>query len=300
MPSPWLADLSLLLSFTPADPTGDNPAVLAQGMRMDRRTFNCSLAAAVSAPLLSEQLSAGEKNRGRDDSSAAPLQIGMLLYPGMYALDLVGPHAFLAGLPNVTTHLLWKTLEPVPTLLGMHLSPTSPLSACPQQLDVLFVPGGTPGTIALMQDNEVLDFLADRGERARYVTSVCTGSLILGAAGLLRGYRATSHWQKRDLLSLLGAVPDESRIVEDRNRITGGGVTSGIDFGLMLASRLRGGDAAKLQQLLNEYDPQPPLNAGTPGKAGPELTAQATQSLSQGYAQSRAAALIARKRLGLS
>jgi cyclohexyl-isocyanide hydratase len=258
-------------------------------MSMDRRTFNQGLGAAVLAPLMADQLPA----------AGSPLQIGMLLYPGMYALDLVGPHAFLAALPNVETHLLWKTLDPVPTINGMRLVPTSLVSACPRQLDVLFVPGGTPGTIALMQDNEVLDFLADRGERARYVTSVCTGSLILGAAGLLRGYKATSHWHKRDLLPLFGAVPVQDRIVEDRNRITGGGVTSGIDFGLVLASRLRGGEAARLQQLINEYDPQPPFEGGTPSKAGPELTAQANQILAAGYEQSRTAALIARKRLGL-
>ena len=251
---------------------------------MDRREFNHLLGAAMLTPMI---------------PSTTSLQIGMLLYPGMYALDLVGPYAFLAGLPNVETHLLWKTLDPVPTINGMRLSPSSLISACPKQLDVLFVPGGTPGTIALMQDHEVLDFLADRGERARFITSVCTGSLILGAAGLLRGYKATSHWHKRDLLPLFGAVPVQDRIVEDRNRITGGGVTSGIDFGLVLASRLRGEDAAKLQQLINEYDPQPPFEGGTPSKAGPELTAQANQILASGYEQSRAAALIARKRLGL-
>ena len=171
---------------------------------MDRRTFNQSLAAAVLAPLMADPVLA----------AGPSLQIGMLLYPGMYALDLVGPYAFLAGLPNVETHLLWKTLDPVPTINGMRLVPTGLVSACPRQLDVLFVPGGTPGTIALMQDNEVLDFLADRGERARYITSVCTGSLLLGAAGLLRGYKATSHWHKRDLLPLFGAVPVPDRIVE--------------------------------------------------------------------------------------
>lgn len=266
---------------------------------MNRRTFNNYLGAAMLAPLLLEQLSAADAEGKQLGSSTSPLQIGMLMYPDMYALDLVGPHAFLSNLPNVQTHLLWKTLEPIPSTQRMRLLPTTTLSDSPKQLDVLFVPGGTAGTIVMMQDNEVLDFLADRGERARYVTSVCTGSLILGAAGLLRGYRATSHWHKRDLLPLFGAVPDQSRIVADRNRITGGGVTSGIDFGLILASRLRGGDAARIQQLLNEYDPQPPFDAGTPSKAGPELTGQANQILSQGYDQSRAVALIARKRLGL-
>jgi cyclohexyl-isocyanide hydratase len=278
---------------------------------MDRRLFNSYLGAVMVAPLLPDPLSAADtveqrmppatdpSSRGSPAAAESSLQIGMLLYPGMYALDLVGPHAILANLPNAETHLLWKTIEPVPTHHRMSLVPTTTLAGCPKQLDVLFVPGGTPGTIAMMQDHEVLDFLADRGDSARYVTSVCTGSLILGAAGLLRGYKATSHWHKRDLLPLFGAMPEQKRVVEDRNRITGGGVTSGIDFGLLLASRLRGGDSARLQQLLNEYDPQPPFEAGTPDQAGPALTAQANQLLSPGYERSRAAALIARKRLGI-
>jgi cyclohexyl-isocyanide hydratase len=163
----------------------------------------------------------------------------------------------------------------------------------------LFVPGGTPGTISMMKDSEVLDFLADRGSRARYVTSVCTGSLVLGAAGLLKGYKATSHWSTRDLLPLLGAIPVDRRVVEDRNRITGGGVTSGIDFGLVISSRLRSQDYAERLQLLNEYDPHPPFNAGSPKTAGPEVTADLEKLLAGSHELMKQAAVDARKRNGL-
>ena len=147
------------------------------------------------------------------------------------------------------------------------------LSDCPSQLDILFIGGGSKGTLSLMKDKEALDFLADRGSRARYVTSVCTGSLVLGAAGLLRGYKATSHWAVRDVLPLLGAQLAEGRIVEDRNRITAGGVTAGIDFGLRLTSRMRDEHYAEMLQLAFEYDPQPPFHSGNPTSAPAEVTA---------------------------
>jgi len=218
----------------------------------------------------------------------------------MYALDLVGPHAFLSGLMNVEVHLVAKTAEPVLAAGNVRLVPTTTLEDCPRTLDVLFVPGGQPGTNAAMQDPEILGFLADRGSRARYVTSVCTGSLILGAAGLLKGYKATSHWDTRDLLPLLGATPVDERVVEDRNRITGGGVTSGIDFGLVLAARLRNPEYARMLQLINEYDPQPPFQAGTPAQAGPEMTEHLTAMLSPSHEAARTAALAAGKRLGIA
>lgn len=227
-------------------------------------------------------------------------KIGMLMYPGMIGLDFVGPHAFLAGLMNVQVHLLWKTLDVIAADRGLRFLPDTTLEECPKDLDVLFVPGGTPGTVALMQDDVVLEFLADRGSRARFVTSVCTGSLVLGAAGLLRGYRATSHWAKRDLLSLLGATPVDSRVVEDRNRITGAGVTSGIDFGLLLAARMRSQEFAEMQQLMNEYDPHPPFHAGTPQQAGPVLTEHLSKLLAPGHEAVRQAALAAQKRLGIA
>jgi len=141
-------------------------------------------------------------------------------------------------------------------------------------LDILFVPGGM-GQQAMMQDREALAFLGDRASRSGYVTSVCSGSLLLGAAGLLKGYKATSHWATRDALRMFGAEPIDARVVVDRNRISGGGVTAGIDFGLVVLAKLRGDDAAKLTQLAMEYDPEPPFHAGSPKSAGPAIVEQA-------------------------
>lgn len=198
--------------------------------------------------------------------------IGMLLYPGMFLQDLVGPLAVFEALINRDIHLLWKNLEPVgnegPKQTALiPVRPTTTFAECPDKLDVLFVPGGVPGTLTMMEDPEVLAFLAEKGKSARFVTSVCTGSLILGAAGLLLGYKATSHWATHDVLTELGAIPTKGRVVVDRNRITGGGVTAGIDFGLRIASLLRSDDQAKVIQLYLEYDPAPPFKAGSPEKA---------------------------------
>ncbi len=205
-----------------------------------------------------------------------PIEVGMLLYPGLTLLDLIGPQTVLAQAANI--HLAWKTRDTVITDTGVGINPTATLNECPQDLDVLFVPGGQ-GMIGVMNDPEVLAFLADRGARAQYVTSVCSGSIILGAAGLLRGYKATSHWAAADLLPLFGAEPTEGRVVIDRNRITGGGVTAGIDFGLVLLAELCGDETAKLTQLLLEYDPRPPFDAGSPKGAGPALTEQLLKSI---------------------
>jgi cyclohexyl-isocyanide hydratase len=204
------------------------------------------------------------------------MEVGMLLYPGLTLLDLIGPQTVLAQAANI--HLVWKTRDTIITDTGVAVNPTATLSECPQDLDVLFVPGG-PGMIGVMSDAEVLAFLADRGARAKYVTSVCSGSIILGAAGLLRGYKATSHWAAAELLPLFGAEKTEARVVIDRNRITGGGVTAGIDFGLVLLAQLCGDETAKLTQLLLEYDPQPPFDAGSPKGAGPALTEQLLKSI---------------------
>jgi cyclohexyl-isocyanide hydratase len=200
------------------------------------------------------------------------LVIGMLVYPSMFLQDLIGPLTVFESLMNKEIHLLWKDTEPVGNEPGqpaalVPVKPTTAFKDCPRQLDVLFVPGGVPGTLTVMEDPEVLAFLADQGARARYVTSVCTGSLILGAAGLLKGYRAASYWATRDVLRDLGAIPSRQRVVMDRNRITGGGVTAGIDFGLSLIAKLRSPAYAKTVQLYLEYDPQPPFDAGSPEKA---------------------------------
>jgi putative intracellular protease/amidase len=193
----------------------------------------------------------------------------MLLYPGLNFLDLIGPHTVLARMANV--HLIWKSLDLLTVDMGVTVKPTCTFEDCPRDVDVLFV-GGGPGLTDIMQDRGYLDFLADRGARAKYVTSVCSGSMLLGAAGLLRGFRATSHWAFRDLLPLFGAEPVHQRVVVDRNRITGGGVTAGIDFGLTMLSVLYGENVAKSTQLGIEYDPHPPYDTGTPEKAGPHLT----------------------------
>ncbi|KYF81887.1 glutamine amidotransferase [Sorangium cellulosum] len=196
------------------------------------------------------------------------LQIGMVVYPGLTMLDLIGPQNVLA--PHATTHLLWKDRSLVPSDSGVSIQPTATFSECPDDLDILFVPGGL-GTADAMADQELLRFLRDRGPRSRYVTSVCTGSLVLAAAGLMQGYKATTHWATRHILEALGVECVRARVVVDRNRISGGGVTAGIDFGLTLLALLRGEDTAKLTQLMLEYDPAPPFNAGTPEGAGPEL-----------------------------
>lgn len=232
-----------------------------------------------------------ESESGQEDAHAGKtLQIGMLAYPGFEPLDLVSPHCILSGLANTHVHLVWKTSDPIVTEGGFSIVPTTSIDHCPRDLDVLFVPGGTWGTVAMMEDEEILSFLADRGSRARYVTSVCTGSLILGAAGLLQGYEASSHWMFRDILPVLGAKPVDKRVVQDRNRMTGGGVTSGIDFGLVLASILRGREVAEIRQLTNEYDPQPPFRAGSPATADPAIQSAVRERLNSAYRQMRLAA----------
>ena len=193
--------------------------------------------------------------------------IAMLVYPRMTALDLIGPQYMFASLMGARVHLVAKSLTPVTSDTGVTITPTKTFADCPRDLAVLFAPGGTDGTLAAMADAETRAFMADRGSRARYVTSVCTGSLILGAAGLLQGYQATSHWAARSSLTEFGAIPVEARYVKDRNRITGAGVTAGLDFGLHILAELRDETYAQSIQLMCEYDPQPPFNAGSPGTA---------------------------------
>jgi cyclohexyl-isocyanide hydratase len=203
---------------------------------------------------------------------SGPLHIGMLIYPNVTQLDATGPAQVLCRVPGAKLHMVWKTLDPVPTDAGFSIVPNATFATCPQ-LDVICVPGGG-GQVALMTDEETLAFLRRQAAGARYVTSVCTGSLVLGAAGLLKGYKSACHWAWRDLLVPLGAEPVAARVVRDRNRISGGGVTAGIDFGLAVAAELAGEEAAKLIQLTLEYDPQPPFDCGSPEKAGPERTAK--------------------------
>ena len=190
-------------------------------------------------------------------------QIAMLIYPGITALDLIGPHSMFGSLMGAKIHIVAKSLDPVTSDTGVVITPDATFDNCPRDLTVLFTPGGTDGTLAAAADAETLAFMADRGARAKYVTSVCSGSLILGAAGLLKGYKATSHWSCRDALAGFGAVPTDARVVRDRNRVTGAGVTAGLDFGLSMVAELRDRTYAECTQLVAQYDPQPPFNAGS-------------------------------------
>jgi cyclohexyl-isocyanide hydratase len=200
-----------------------------------------------------------------------PIHIGLLLFPKITQLDLTGPLQVLARVPGAKVHVLWKRIEPVTSDAGLALMPNMTLADCPP-LDVICVPGGA-GQIDLMDDAEIIAFVRRQGLQARFVTSVCTGALVLGAAGLLEGFKATTHWGSHDQLAAFGAVPVKTRVCIDGNRITGGGVTAGIDFGLVLAERLAGAKAAQMIQLALEYDPAPPFRAGSPETAPPEVVA---------------------------
>ncbi|WP_158810290.1 DJ-1/PfpI family protein [Beijerinckia sp. L45] len=199
------------------------------------------------------------------------LQIGLLLFPDIQQLDLTAPYEVFASLPGTSVHLVAKTLEPVRSVTGLTLQPTMTLADCPK-LDVICVPGGL-GINALLRDDVILAFLREQAETARYITSVCTGALVLGAAGLLVGKRATTHWGVHDLLARFGAIPTEGRVVRDGAILTGGGVTAGIDFALTLATELMGDEAAQIVQLSLEYAPAPPFDAGRPETAPPAVLA---------------------------
>lgn len=196
-------------------------------------------------------------------------EIGFLIFPNLTQLDFTGPLQVLARLPETRTHIIARTLEPVPSDCGLSLVPTTTMGDCPK-LDMLCIPGGF-GVAALLQDKETLDFVRRQATGASYVTSVCTGAFALGAAGLLKGRRATTHWAYTQLLPLVGASHEKARVVRDGNVITAGGVTSGIDFGLTLAAEMVGKPVAEAIQLGIEYDPAPPFNSGHPDRAPAEV-----------------------------
>jgi cyclohexyl-isocyanide hydratase len=201
----------------------------------------------------------------------AQYRIGMLAFPAMTQLDMTGPLQVFASLPGAEVRVIWKTLDPIQTQGGLRLLPDTTLDDCPK-LDVICVPGGT-GVLDLMEDEVVLSFLRARAEEAKFVGSICTGSLVLGAAGLLRGRKATTHWAWTDLLVPLGAVPTQGRVVRDGKFFTGGGVTAGIDFALTMVAEIAGQEVAESIQLGIEYAPAPPFNSGSPDTARPELVA---------------------------
>jgi cyclohexyl-isocyanide hydratase len=228
---------------------------------------------------------------------AAPRRIGMLIFPRLTQLDLTGPYEVLARLPNTTVDLVARTRDPVTTDRGMQIVPTVTYADCPP-LDVVMVPGG-PGQQDLMEDEAVLEFLRKQAASARYVTSVCTGSLVLGAAGLLKGRRATCHWAAIDHLMLLGAIPVRERVVVDGNIVTGAGVASGIDFALALAAILDGEQVAREIQLQIEYDPAPPFNSGSLNTASPETIAALKPRMAKLNDERRTVAMRVGRKLGI-
>ena len=224
-----------------------------------------------------------------------PFHIGLLLFPDITQLDMTGPFEVFIKFPDTKVHLVWKTRAPVTAVGGMEIIPTATFADCPQ-LDLLCVPGGT-GMNALLTDAETLDFIRVQTNGARYVTSVCTGALVLGAAGLLKGKRAATHWMSRDMLSAFGATPVAERVVIAGNVITGGGVTAGIDFALTVAAEAFGPELAQAIQLGIEYDPHPPFDAGSPERADPALVAKVRDVAAGRQAERRAAVKAAAAKL---
>ena len=224
-------------------------------------------------------------------------RIGMLIFPRMTQLDMTGPYEVLARLPDTKVELVARTLAPVVTDRGMQIVPSVTYADCPP-LDVIMVPGG-PGQQDLMEDEEALSFLRRQAAGAKFVTSVCTGSLVLGAAGLLKGKRATCHWAAIEHLALLGAIPVSEKVVVDGNIVTGAGVTSGIDFALTLAAILESEEVAREIQLQIEYDPAPPFNSGSPRKAGREMVERLRARLARLNEQRREVAQRVGERLGV-
>lgn len=200
------------------------------------------------------------------------LHVGAFIFPDVEQLDFTGPFEVLSRLPNSTFHIFGKTAAPVRDVMGLLLTPERGFGDVPP-LDVLIVPGGT-GVNALMEDAETLDAMKRLAENAACVFSVCTGSLVLGAAGLLAGRRATTHWASHDMLPSFGAIGVDARIVVDGNLITAAGVTSGIDGALKVVSILRGDEAAQALQLYLEYTPDPPFHSGSPSTAPASVLSQ--------------------------
>jgi cyclohexyl-isocyanide hydratase len=204
-----------------------------------------------------------------------------LVYPGMTLLDLVGPLQAWSFMPGYQVQYAWHRSGAVPTDCGLSVQATNSFEDAWTDPDVLFVGGGAKPTLDLLGDSAALAFLADRGSRARWVCSVCTGSLLLGAAGLLRGYRAAVHWGAREALSQFGAEPSDERVCVDRNRFTGGGITAGVDFGIKLAGHWAGESTGRVIELIMEYALQPPYGSGRPELADAQTLAAARAAMHQ-------------------
>ncbi|MBX3501035.1 MAG: DJ-1/PfpI family protein [Alphaproteobacteria bacterium] len=197
--------------------------------------------------------------------------VGFVIFPHLTQLDFTGPLQVLSRLPGAAVQIAAKSAAPVPSDCGLSLVPTHTFADCPQ-FDLICVPGGAQGVVDAMGDRETVDFVRRQASGARYVTSVCTGAFILGAAGMLKGRRATTHWAFTDLLPLVGAIHEKARVVRDGNVVTAGGVTSGIDFALGIVADIAGEAAAHAVQLGIEYDPAPPFDSGHPDRAPGAVT----------------------------
>jgi len=246
-----------------------------------QRSFRVQFLAAAAAPIINEG-AAGEERSAPTNMAAVPMEevmpfrIGFVLFPRLTQLDLTGPYEVLSRMPDAEIDLVASTCDPVQSDRGLAIVPTTTFSAC-AALDMVCVPGG-PGVNVALGDVEILGFLRGAAQQARYVTSVCTGSLVLGAAGLLEGRRAACHWMARDFLQRFGADPVPDRVVVDGKFITGGGVTAGIDFALRIVAELKGQEVAEAIQLMIEYDPHPPYDCGSPDRAAPELIERVRQN----------------------
>src|SRR5437762_5195965 len=225
-----------------------------------------------------------------------PFHIGLLLFPDITQLDLTGPYEVFIKFPDAKVHLVWKSRAPVTAGGGMQIVPTVTFAECPQ-LDLICVPGGA-GMNALLNDAETIRFIRAQAKGARYVTAVCTGALVLGAAGLLKGKRAATHWMSREMLSAFGATPVAERVVVDGNVITGGGVTAGIDFALTVAAEAFGAELAQAIQLGIEYDPHPPFDTGAPERAPPALVEKVRAGAANRQAERQKAVNEAAAKLG--
>ncbi|ROT94146.1 DJ-1/PfpI family protein [Altererythrobacter sp. FM1] len=252
-------------------------AMLAPFLALERAMAQTASAASGSPSLEEQQAMAAQHDTIMQDLLGENLfrqeEIAMLVYPKFTALDLVGPHYFFACLFGAKVHLVTTEadLSPLASDLGLAIAPTMRMRDVPADLDVLFVPGGTEGTLAAMARPDVMSWVRDRASRARHITSVCTGSMILAKAGLLQGKQATSHWVTRPVLADYGATPVDERVVKDGNIVTGAGVSAGLDFAIALVEMLRGRNYAEALVLQAEYAPEPPIRAGTLDTTSPDV-----------------------------
>jgi cyclohexyl-isocyanide hydratase len=217
----------------------------------------------------------------------ALFNVGFVIFPDLTQLDFTGPQQVLARLPESAMHIVAKSAAAVPSDSGLGLVPTHTFENCPR-LDLICVPGGNAGVVRAMGDRETIEFVQRQSNTAKYVTSVCTGAFILGAAGLLKGRRATTHWAFTELLPLVGATHEKGRVVKDGNLITAGGVTSGIDFGLHVVAEIGGESVAQAIQLGLEYDPEPPFTSGHPDRASATVKAMVSPRYETARANFRA------------